>query len=165
MREPRLREANVHWSDEDLLNRLYGAVARSEAAAERHLESCPECAARWEELRRRRATVLAHAAAGPARPFDGAAFWARVEARRSGWAAPWLRTAMTGALLAAGVLLLAPAREPVATPRVGARATAPNGDDELLRELSTLSAPEYLSVGEPVRALFEEAGPDDEESN
>lgn len=40
---------NRHWSDDQLLDRLYGL-----AGDDSHLESCPECAERWTALEKRR---------------------------------------------------------------------------------------------------------------
>lgn len=37
-----------HWSDDQLIDRLYGVGPESG-----HIERCPSCASRWEEIRRR----------------------------------------------------------------------------------------------------------------
>ena len=43
----------MHWSDDDLIARLYGA-----GREDPHPKECPECRARWLKLRERREALL-----------------------------------------------------------------------------------------------------------
>ncbi|MBI5628965.1 MAG: hypothetical protein HY953_08600, partial [Candidatus Rokubacteria bacterium] len=77
-----MNSGTKHWTEEDLLARIYGLDPPPGLRLE-HFSECPECAARWKQAETSRAGVLAAAAAAPC--SDGrlrdqrASFWRRVE--------------------------------------------------------------------------------------
>lgn len=52
---------NSHWTNDQLLDKLYG-ISDSQAAAEFHLKDCGDCSARWERLTMQRSSVVSAAA-------------------------------------------------------------------------------------------------------
>ena len=75
-----------HWTDEELLQRVYGL----DTASESHLKECSECSARWDELQRKRQDMMAPAPSSDALEgrlrFQRQAIWNRIEQpRRSMW--------------------------------------------------------------------------------
>mgnify|MGYP000881337666 FL=1 len=71
-----------HWTDEDLLTRLYGLDARPHLAPA-HLDECAECAERWARVSSARAEVLAAASSAACSEEElraqRAAVWNRIE--------------------------------------------------------------------------------------
>jgi len=141
---------NPHLSEHDLLNRLYGV---EEHAA--HLESCKECARRWEDLSARRAklmsTALSRAAAVPDPPDGFLAvqrnrIYARLEVgpqRRIRWAPA---AVAAGALVAVGLFVHRPAASTPAEP----------ADAQLFADVYTVEQSVEPAAAEPIHALFEE---------
>ena len=132
-----------HWSDDDLVGRLYGA-----GPDDAHLTECPDCAQRWQRLIEKRERILEP-------PNVPEAFLAsqrrEVQRRleRPGKSVRWLSLAAAGAT--AGVVMLAvlllyrptPPPEP------------PAADSELYADIYSLVQSDVPQAAEPIRALFE----------
>lgn len=140
-----------HWSDEDLVNRLYGLEP---AQAPHPLESCGHCAARWQALMARREAVLADPLVCEDRMrTQRLAVFSRLESARRGWI--WRvvpATAAAALLLAIGVSLHAP--RPVAPAQEIADAGL--SDAQLFSEIAMIAEQEAPAAAEPLRALFSE---------
>jgi len=136
-----------HWSNEDLINRLYEAGGGDEE----HLTGCAECRERWEALLVRRRQVLA----APEVPAELLAEQRRQIHRRMGErrAGFWsLRLAPALAALAVvfmGITLISPTPEPEP-------ATFASNEDTFFTEIYTmLESPEPAAIA-PLHSLFEE---------
>lgn len=147
----RIEEMSLHWSDEDLLNRLYGLEP---AQAPHPLESCLHCESRWQALVARREAVLADPRVSDDRMrAQRAAVFTRLEKERRGWiwrAVP--ATAAVALLVAIGVSLHAP--RPVSPPQEIADAGL--SDAQLFSEIARIAEQEAPAAAEPLRALFSE---------
>jgi hypothetical protein len=166
-----MREKTQHWSDDELLRRVYGVVSEgavAEAHPDAHLDECPECGAKWRELLSRRAAILSLAgSAGVSEERlqrQRQAVWARIE-RRPGlrfW--QWAPGAAAAGMLAAGILLLhTPGFSPVPRPRPAVSAAAQISDAQLFNDVAVLSAPEAPRAAAPIEGLFEERRDTEEE--
>ena len=134
-----------HWSDEELVDRLYGL-----APEDGHVEECGSCGGRWQALLARRQEVLRT----PAVP---AAMLARqrgkIEARVKRHAAGFWTVPLAPALAAlcvaiVGIFLSRPA--PAPQPMVAAE------DIEFYNEIYSLVDSMVPSAAEPIYGLFEE---------
>jgi hypothetical protein len=141
---------SLHWSDEDLLNRLYGL----EAEAARHpIESCAECAARWQALSERREAVLAAAPVSDDRlRAQRLAVFARIEAPRPMWLWRAMPASAFALLLAAGIALHGP------NPQAPATEVAEAGvsDSQLFSEIAQITEQYAPAAADPLRELFAE---------
>lgn len=136
-----------HWSNEELIDRLYEVGGGDEA----HLGECAECRERWEALLVRRKEALAA-------PDVPAALLAeqrrqihrRMGERRAGF---WnLRLAPALAALAVvfmGVTLIRPTPEPVP-------ATLASNDDTFFTDIYTMLESAEPAAIAPLHSLFEE---------
>ena len=164
-----MRDSQCHWQDDDLLRKLYGLEPEG-GASERHLTACVECSGRWESLRLARAECLDQLAIGlvPERRLVGQrkAFWTRIDHPRRFWLSKWTPVVATSMMLAAGLVLLQPSRPPQAPAAAADRLTgeAPISDMELFTDLSAMTSPSAPRAAEPIRALFEASGSDEEGS-
>ncbi|MCL6507040.1 MAG: hypothetical protein K6T59_08440 [Bryobacteraceae bacterium] len=132
-----------HWSDEDLIARLYGLEPE-----DKHLEECEECGRRWRALLAARERFLAE-------PELPAGFLARqraqIHAVLDQWAQPWWRRAWAPVTAAAGMVLLALLIvRPAPTPQPSIASSEP----QVFAEVYALveSEPEAVT---PIYALFE----------
>jgi hypothetical protein len=131
-----------HWSDDDLVGRLYGA-----GPDDAHLTECPDCAQRWQRLIEKRERVLEP-------PNVPEAFLAsqrrEVQRRleRPGKSVRWLSLAAAGAT--AGVVMLA-----VLLYRPTPPPAPESADSELYTEVYSLVQSDEPEAVEPIRALFE----------
>ncbi|MGH9718714.1 MAG: hypothetical protein ACRD8O_00755 [Bryobacteraceae bacterium] len=138
---------NNHWNDERLMTLLYG-VAEPDA----HLDTCPECGARWRRLRAKRMQVLEDAGSArvPERVLreQRVAVAARIEQgpRERGWRWLQVQGLAVAAVLIIGLALEAPgpAPAPVAT-----------GDAKLFEEVFSEAASAEPRAVAPLRGLFE----------
>jgi hypothetical protein len=144
-----------HWTDEDLLARLYGADPAPQVDLS-HFDDCPDCAARWTRLAGARGAVLAAASAAPCRDetlrAQRLAVWERIErpARtRLLRAAP---AAATCLVLLLAVALNHPTPQPVPTQI----ATAVS-DDQLFTDIASVVNADSPRAVEPLRGLFPES--------
>lgn len=124
---------NGHWTDDDLLRRLYGL--EPEGLAPAHLAACRECRERYETLLARRNEVRPMPPADEQRlRAQREAVWSRVENRRrlplAGWRVP---AAATAAVLALAVWIARPGLDP-----------AGNEEDPLV-EIAEIASPQPLS--------------------
>jgi len=144
-----------HWTDEDLLVRLYG-LDPPEGLETAHLDSCQECNSRWLSLESRRRQVLTAPPVSEDRlRAQRQAVFARIEGpRRSAPLWGLIPAAATALLLVAGVALN---ERPLAPePRQAAISAS---DRELLREIASMVNEETPRAADPIRGLFaEDAG-------
>ena len=136
--------ARRHWSDDDLISRLYGV-----GPGDDHLDTCPECARRWEILERRRARLLASAPAVPDGLFlaERRAIRMRLGAPKRKWRFDTVSTVASAVLLTLVVLMMfQPGPKPQPTDAA---------DAKLFEEVFDLVASPEPSAVEPVRSLFE----------
>jgi hypothetical protein len=142
---------NQHYSDEELIGRLYGLEAN-----DGHLDVCPECRSRLGAMKQRQSLVTSqepHISKGFLAE-QRHAVWARIEkpaAPQMFWKAASAFAGM--AILVIGFLAYQPMNTPTSQP---AAATATVSDAQLYADISTVvETPEPLAVT-PIRGLFEE---------
>lgn len=135
---------HTHWTEDELLDRLYG-LAAGEGESD-----CPECRARWEELRRRRTRLLLPPQLPPALLADQRrSLRERVERHRSAW--NWWLVPALPALLAVAFFL-----QPNAPREYAELANGAAGSDQALFEqvFREVTRAEPLALS-PAQALFE----------
>jgi hypothetical protein len=138
---------NTHWSDDDLLDRLYG-VGRDN---EDHLITCQDCRHRWIDLQESRKASLE----SPVLPVDlmasqRQAIWNRIERPTVSWWRQPLAPAAMALTLAMAVWLQMPAPSP--QPTVAQSIPDSALFEDVFQQVER-TAPESLA---PVQALFEE---------
>ena len=135
--------SNVHWTDDQLIERLY-----SLGPDDGHLEQCEECAGRWRALEASRARLLVHEPASEEfLAGQRRAIYGRLEHRAS--RPLWSQLVATAAATAAVVLLALLLHRPAPAPDSGI------SDAELYSEVySMLQSDEPLAIL-PVHAIFE----------
>jgi predicted anti-sigma-YlaC factor YlaD len=136
--------ADRHWSDDDLLARIYGIGPQ-----DGHLDSCESCRGRWQELQLRRERLLVRE---PWIPQDFLAaqrhsIYERLEGKQRGFHLQLVHT--LAALLLVFVILTvfgpAPRRQPVDT----------TSDDKVFEDVFEIATSTEPSAVEPVQSLFE----------
>jgi hypothetical protein len=142
-----------HWTDEELLQRVYGLEAGSEA----HLRECAECSARWSELERKRLVMTAPGKSSDALELklreQRQAIWNRIEQpRRPLW---WraVPVAAMALMLVIGVSLQQPAPSPA---NVQVSTVKEMSDEQLFSELATVANQVSPLASDPIRGLFNE---------
>jgi hypothetical protein len=143
----------AHWSDHDLLQRLYGLDPRPGLTAE-HIEHCEACHSRWTALGQRRRVLLATPAVSEARlRAQRLALYARIEKppRLALWGL--VPAAATAMLLFFGVAFHTTA-PPAAHPTTTAAAAISPSDRELLSEVAAALNDEAPRAADPIRGLF-----------
>jgi hypothetical protein len=135
----------THWTDEELVSRLYGV-----GAEDGHLAMCPDCARRWEAMQGRFASLRPAEIEVPAEFLTAQrrAIHARLSGKRRSFSR-MLVPALATLLLAVVVILYRPA--PEMTPSVDKISDAQLFDDVFSR----ISDPAPTAVG-AIRSLFEE---------
>lgn len=140
-----------HWSDAQLLDRLYCA-GTPPGLSEAHLAGCPDCARRWSALEASRARLLE----APPPAFSGdrlraqrAAVFARMEQPPP--RALWALAPATALMLAMGVLLHSPA------PRIETQTAAvlTQSDRELLNDIAALVEEDAPRATGAIQGLFD----------
>ena len=130
-----------HWSDEELIHRMYG-VGQEEEARVSHLQECQECSAKWLALEQRRGLFVESAQTVTLR---------LEEARR-----PWLwRMAPAGAtalLLLFALVLHRPAPQPVPQEIAAYQQIS---DEQLFSEIASMVDETAPRVAKPMQGLFE----------
>jgi hypothetical protein len=143
---------NRHWTDDELLDRLYGLHEESGLALE-HLKHCAECETRWLGLQARRAAQTG----SPSQVSEvrmreqRAAIWRKIEAPERGlwWkAVPVMATAL---MLVVGVSLHRP--DPAPAP---AQVASVVSDAEFFNEVATMVNEDTPRAADPMRELFSE---------
>jgi hypothetical protein len=145
---------NRHLTNDELIERLYGL-----SGADVHLESCPECTARWSALQERHTTVIAPVAVADAMLAEQRRrIWSRVEHPQAQvtWL-KWAPAAAVACLLVLGVFLYRPyfAEAP---PGSIVKDAAPISDTQLFADLYAIERADVPPAAEPIRALFESEG-------
>jgi hypothetical protein len=133
-----------HWTDDDLLNRLYGVGGGDEA----HLSACADCTARLRLFEARRSQSAA--VPEPSHEFLAAqrrAIHRRLgesPARRLHWAPAFAAMLM----LIIGFMLFRPGQTP--------QLQQPITDDSVFAEVYSLEQSSEPAAAQPIQALFEE---------
>lgn len=146
-----------HWTENDMLDRLYGLDPAPELALS-HFDACAECASRWQALELRRAVVVAppmpSAALDEKLREQRHAVWARIEGSNRSllWrAAP---AAATACMLLAGIILQQPQpTEPVR------QMAATVSDEQFFTDIASLVNQDSPRATDPIRGLFAENSP------
>lgn len=148
-------QSNVsgHWTDEQLILQMYGAVSTADA---QHLDDCLVCRSRLETMEASRAAAAAHSADEDISPAflqeQRRRIYERLERPQSRWQtmALWRwASAGTAAAALAGGLVMFTAQHP------GARVESKVSDAELAQEVSCLSLDAEAKPAAPLKALFE----------
>lgn len=147
------RMDTMHWSEEQLLNRLYGLDADSPAQA-LHLEQCASCGERWRRLTEARQAMLAvpPEVSSDRLRAQREQIWRRVESSCSGWiwrVVPATATAMV--LMVALVLQQAPAPSPAP---VEVSQSLPS-DGQFFEEIASVANADVPRAADPIRSLFD----------
>ena len=132
---------SAHLSDDQLLERLYGAEAHP------HADSCAKCAARLGEFERRRAELAAPVAVSA--EFLAAQrrqIAARLEKRTR---LRWIPALAAASAIAIGIVMFQPSPPP-------APHTEP-GDEQLFAEVYSMEKSTEPRAAAPIHALFEDA--------
>jgi anti-sigma factor RsiW len=149
-----------HWTDEELIHRLYG-VGPEESAREAHLRACPECSRRRQALEQSRADLvqsMQSVVADDARlRAQRDAVWRRLEGARRPWrrSVLWTRVVPTGAtalLLAFAVVLYRPTPQPA--PKQVA-VVQQISDEELFNDIASIMKEDAPRAAKPIQGLFE----------
>lgn len=136
-----------HWSDEDLIKRLYEVSSCDEA----HLRECDECRRRWEALLARRRQVLAEPSISAELLADQRRQVHRRlgEGRAGGWHSRLAPALAALAVAFAGVALIRPS--PVPEP-----ATLAVIEDGFFSEIYAMVESSEPAAIAPLHSLFEE---------
>lgn len=144
-----------HWTDDDLLGRVYGLDPAPGLALE-HFDDCAECAERWQRLAGARAGVVASASSAACSDerlrAQRAEIWRRVErpvGRRILRAVP---AAATCCVLLLAVALNRPAPQPL-----NHEVASAVSDEQLFAEIASVVNTDSPRAVEPIRGLFNEA--------
>lgn len=144
-----------HWTDEDLLSRLYGTDPAPHLELS-HFDNCPDCAARWTRLTTARGCVLSAASAAPCRDealrAQRLAVWNRIEHPARTRILRTVPAAATCFVLLLAVALNHPAPQPVHTQI----ATAVS-DEQLFTDIASVVNADSPRAVEPLRGLFHES--------
>jgi anti-sigma factor RsiW len=134
-----------HWTEDQYIGRLYGLGGGDEA----HLETCPRCRHRWQELAAHRKRITSD----PEIPADLLAAQRRSIYRRlDRQPAPLLKwVPVAGAMLAlvVGLVMFRPGSQPAAP------LSAP-GDEAVFAEVYSLEQNAAPLAAKPIEALFED---------
>jgi len=135
-----------HWSNEDLIDRLYEVATADES----HLSECAECRRRWEALLARRRQVLAAPAVPPELLADQRRqVHRRLDESRAGFWQLRLAPALAALVIViAGVALMRPAPAPEAVTLAG--------DDGFFTEIYAMLESSEPAAIAPLHSLFEE---------
>lgn len=149
---------HMHWTDDELLDRLYGldAPAGKEVS---HLENCSDCSGRWRRLEAARERGLNAMA-----PVDESrlrrqreAVWRRVDEARRPWLWRAVPAAATAMMLMVGVAMNQhPAPEiPLQTMAAVQPAELAQSDDQFFQEIASVANAEEPSSAAAIRNLFD----------
>lgn len=145
--------ADAHWSDDRMLERLYG-LDPPPGLDGSHLDSCPECAPRWQALQAARAQVTQSPA--PAISEDRlraqrVAVFDRLEHPARQGLLRFAPVAATALLLVMGIALHTP--RPVVEQQTAAVLT--QSDRELFSEIAVLVEEDTPRATDAFRGLFD----------
>jgi hypothetical protein len=147
----------IHWNQDDLLDRLYGLDPRS-GLDPAHLDACSECGKAWMTVSRKRDALVGKFAAGNNAQEERLRTQRSVVLNRVArhWAAPLWRMVPAGAMalvLVAAVMLHRPTPEPVETAQVLQPAAV--SDAELFSEAATMADLDGTRTTGTIQALFD----------
>jgi hypothetical protein len=126
-----------HIHDDQLLERLYGIDTHP------HVDSCPECSARYEALVQRKQQLAAPLTI----PTDLLAKQrAAILARAERPSLRWIPALATAAAIAIGFVMYQPSPAPRQDP----------GDEQLFADVYSMSQSTEARAGAPIHALFED---------
>jgi len=156
---------NKHFSDDELIDRLYGLTGQSgEGDREAHLARCEDCAQRWSEMRHIKARLTAREPAS--NEFLAAqrrAIYARLGEQPGtglGWMkGAWAPALAATALLAIGIVMHRPMAMPGEANGTGAAAAAVHQDADdakLFADAYSMEQSAEPSVAAPIHTLFED---------
>jgi hypothetical protein len=124
----------THLTEEDLILHYYGE-ATEPAAAEEHLDACPDCRAAYGSLKRVLNTM--NALPVPERAVDyGATVWRRLEGaglRPALWRRPFVRWPVLGFAVALAIVVVLLVSRPPAKLPVRAARISPQSQERILR--------------------------------
>jgi hypothetical protein len=144
-----------HWTDEDLLLRLYGTEAGPRLSLA-HFDECAECAARWTRLEGARAGVVAAAASVPCADevlrAQRLAVFSRIERPARRGILRVVPAAATCFVVILAVALNRPAPQP-AGPQIASAVS----DEQLFADIANVVDTDAPRAVEPIRGLFSEA--------
>ena len=135
-----------HYSDEELIDRLYG-VGREDS----HIEECEWCRERWLQLQGQRHTVLEQPAEVPVELLAAQRkkIRERLEGRPvDGWRFHFAPVAAALSVIVLGLMLSKPAPPPPPT--------LASNDSGLYTEIYSMVESSEPLVAQPIDALFEE---------
>lgn len=143
-----------HWSESDLISRLYG-LEPAEGRSAAHLTECRDCGERWQALQLRRRTVV-DAAPTPSEGLEERlraqrqAVWARIEHPRRNLIWRMLPATATALMIFAGVALhqTKPPAAPVQT-------AAMVSDAQFFNEIASVVNQETPRAADPLQGLFD----------
>lgn len=136
---------NKHWSDEDLIDRLYGI-----GPADGHLQECGDCRQRWLAVQRRREASRVSAEVPVALL---AAQRARIlERMEGGLSRPW-GIRLTPALATLGVLVLGLV---LSRPDPAPAPSLASNDSQFFTEIYAMVDSTGPMAADPIYGLFEE---------
>jgi anti-sigma factor RsiW len=151
----------LHWSDDDLLDRLYGQDAPAGKDAS-HLDQCEACGQRWNQLTQRKAQWSA------AMPLVDEArlraqrerIWRRVEETRRPWIWRAVPAAATALMLLVGVALQTGSAPEIAGQKMAMTqpVKAEVSDQELFSEIASIANDEEPAGAAAIRNLFDANG-------
>ncbi|MBN9661898.1 MAG: hypothetical protein J0H49_27125 [Acidobacteria bacterium] len=143
-----------HWSESDLISRLYG-LEPAENRSAGHLAECGACAERWQALQLRRRSVVEMAPGTSDRLEERLraqrqAVWARIEHPRQNLIWRMLPAAATALMIFAGVALHQ--TKPPAAPVQQASAVS---DAQFFNEIASVVNQETPRAADPLQGLFD----------
>lgn len=145
---------DAHWSDEDLLGRLYGLDA-PDGLSETHLEECGLCRKQMNELSARRSEMLSvpPEVADDRLRAQRQSVLDRITLPRFGWLNSLVPVGATALVLVLGIALQRPAPSPAPDTKTAAVIT--QSDRELMTQIATLMEDESPRAADPIRELFD----------
>lgn len=152
MKEMMDANKNLHWTDDALLDRLYGLDAPANLSIH-HLNSCDECRSRMTTLESQRKAFAAGGSVSDERlRAQRQVIFRRLETPVRGWMVRLAPAAATAFLLVLGVALQRPVPAPIEQP-MSVAATV-QSDDELFASVALLVESETPRAIDPIRGLF-----------
>jgi hypothetical protein len=148
---------NRHWCDEELIGRMYG-VGPEDSALLSHLEMCPQCASRRQELERRREAFVESARMSLVDENllrdQRVSMWRRLENARRPWAWRLAPAGATALLLLFALVLHKPAPQPEPV-EFAVAVQQQVSDEELFNEIASMLNETTPRAAKPMQGLFD----------
>ncbi|MGJ5820346.1 hypothetical protein [Paludibaculum fermentans] len=148
------RYNSPHWTESDLISRLYGLDPEQGRSAA-HLEECRECGALWLSVQARRGSVV-NVAPVPDEALEERlraqrqAVWARIEKPRRPFLWRMLPAAATALMIFAGV-----AMHQVKPPVPPVQTASTVSDAQFFNEIASVVNQETPRAADPLQGLFD----------